>query len=215
MVSLVLAAMAPAMALFSYVYLRDVYSKAKMFLVLRIFIIGALLVVPILVIQFAFTEENVFPHPAAKAFLLYGFLEEGLKWLMLFVFAYQHGQLQRPGDGILFGVSVSLGFATVENGLYMIAYGLEAAIPRTVLPTTAHAVYGIVMGYYIGQAKYKEDHKKLFLLLGAILPIVLHGGYDFILSSFGHYVLYAMIPFMVVLWLLAIWKLKKASRFPV
>lgn len=200
------------MALFSYVYLRDSFSKPAMYLVLRIFIIGALLVVPISVIQFAFTEEGVFTHSFTKAFVLYGLIEEGLKWLMLFVFAYQHGQLKRPSDGILFGVSISFGFATVENALYMVAYGLENMIPRALMPTTAHAVYGIVMGYYIGQAKYNQKRKMAFLLLSASLPMLLHGLYDFILMDFGHYFLFAMVPFMIALWLLAIWKLKKASR---
>ncbi|GAF12163.1 hypothetical protein JCM19046_4489 [Bacillus sp. JCM 19046] len=212
MFSFILAALAPAMALFSYVYLRDTFSKPAMILVLRIFIIGTLLVVPISVIQFAFTEEEILTEPFSKAFLLYGLLEEGLKWLMLFVFAYQHGQLKHPSDGIVFGVSLSLGFATIENALYMVAYGLDHVIPRTLMPTTAHAVYGIVMGYYIGQAKYNQNKKQFYLVLAALLPMLLHGSYDFILMVFGNLFLMAMIPFMIGLWLLAIWKIKKASR---
>ncbi len=183
-----------------------------MFLVLRIFIIGALLVLPISVIQFALTEEEMITEPLIKAFLLYGLIEEGLKWLMLFIFAYQHGQLRQPLDGIVFGVALSLGFATVENSLYMIAYGFDHVLPRTLLPTTAHAVYGIVMGYYIGRAKYHRSKRRLFLVLAAVFPMILHGSYDYILMDFGHYFLLLMIPFMVGLWLLAIWKIKKANK---
>ncbi|MED4127098.1 MULTISPECIES: glutamic-type intramembrane protease PrsW [Shouchella] len=212
MISFVIAALAPAMALFSYVYLRDSFSRGAMFLVLRIFIIGALLVLPISVIQFALTEEEMITEPLIKAFLLYGLIEEGLKWLMLFIFAYQHGQLRQPLDGIVFGVALSLGFATVENSLYMIAYGFDHVLPRTLLPTTAHAVYGIVMGYYIGRAKYHRSKRRLFLVLAAVFPMILHGSYDYILMDFGHYFLLLMIPFMVGLWLLAIWKIKKANK---
>ncbi|AIC94633.1 MULTISPECIES: glutamic-type intramembrane protease PrsW [Shouchella] len=212
MISFVIAALAPAMALFSYVYLRDSFSRGAMFLVLRIFIIGALLVLPISVIQFALTEEEMITEPFVKAFLLYGLIEEGLKWLMLFIFAYQHGQLRQPLDGIVFGVALSLGFATVENSLYMIAYGFDHVLPRTLLPTTAHAVYGIVMGYYIGRAKYHRSKRLLFLGFAAVLPMILHGSYDYILMDFGHYFLLLMIPFMVGLWLLAIWKIKKANK---
>ncbi|GAF24103.1 hypothetical protein JCM19047_3976 [Bacillus sp. JCM 19047] len=212
LISFVIAALAPAMALFSYVYLRDSFSRGAMFLVLRIFIIGALLVLPISVIQFALTEEEMITEPLIKAFLLYGLIEEGLKWLMLFIFAYQHGQLRQPLDGIVFGVALSLGFATVENSLYMIAYGFDHVLPRTLLPTTAHAVYGIVMGYYIGRAKYHRSKRRLFLVLAAVFPMILHGSYDYILMDFGHYFLLLMIPFMVGLWLLAIWKIKKANK---
>lgn len=212
LISFILAALAPAMALFSYVYLRDSFSRGAMFLVLRIFIIGALLVLPISVIQFAFTEEAILAHSFLKAFLLYGLIEEGLKWLMLFIFAYQHGQLKQPIDGIVFGVALSLGFASVENSLYMIAYGFDYVLPRTLLPTTAHAVYGIIMGYYVGRAKYHPSKKQLFLFLAAVLPMILHGSYDYILMDFGHYFLYLMIPFMIALWLLAIWKIKKANK---
>ncbi len=68
LISFVIAALAPAMALFSYVYLRDSFSRGAMFLVLRIFIIGALLVLPISVIQFALTEEEMITEPLIKAF---------------------------------------------------------------------------------------------------------------------------------------------------
>ncbi|WP_059103529.1 glutamic-type intramembrane protease PrsW [Shouchella shacheensis] len=212
MFALITAALAPIVALLSYVYLRHAYSKKMTLLVLRTFVIGVLLVIPILVLQYAFTEEGLLTGMFSQAFILYGFTEEFFKWLLLFVFAYQHGQLQRPSDGIVFGVSISLGFASLENILFLIAHGLETAIGRALMPVAAHAIYGIVMGYYIGHAKHRQGRRLRYLLMALLIPVMLHSVYDLILILFQHYFLVVLIPFMALLWMLAVWKMRQAQQ---
>ncbi|MDT8860040.1 glutamic-type intramembrane protease PrsW [Alkalihalobacillus sp. MEB130] len=212
MFALVTAAVAPGMALLSYFYLRNHYSTNAVSLVFRTFLIGVLLVFPVMVLQYAFTAEGYLTHPVAKAFILYGFVEEFFKWLLLWLFAYQHATFARRYDGIVYGVSLSLGFATLENVIYLIANGLETAFGRALLPVSSHALYGVIMGYYMGRAKVEVEKRRQHLTMSLLLPILLHGVYDFILLFFGMYFLIGLIPFMFFLWWVALKKVKRAHQ---
>ena len=62
-------------------------------------------------------------------------------------------------DGIVYGAAVSLGFATVENILYLFANGLESALGRAILPVSSHALFGVIMGYYLGKQSFLKERK--------------------------------------------------------
>ncbi len=210
--AIVTAAMAPGMALLSYFYLRNHYSITTKGLVFRTFLIGVLLVFPVMVLQYAFTIEGYFTKPFTRSFILYAFVEEFFKWFLLWAFVYQHATFSRRYDGIVFGVSLSLGFATVENVFYLIANGLETAFGRALLPVSSHALYGVIMGYYLGRAKVETENCKKHMLLSIVLPVALHGTYDFILIIFDIYFLIGLIPFMLLLWWVALNKVKQANQ---
>ena len=159
--AIVTAALAPGMALLSYFYLRNHYSTSTNGLVFRTFLIGVLLVFPVMVLQYAFSIEGYFTEPFTRAFILYAFVEEFFKWFLLWAFAYQHANFSRRYDGIVYGVSLSLGFATVENVFYLIANGLETAFGRALLPVSSHALYGVIMGYYLGRAKVETENDEI------------------------------------------------------
>lgn len=212
MFSLLTAAIAPAMALLCFFYLKNEYGSQTFGFVVRTFIIGALLMFPVMVLQHAFLAEGFFANPLLKAFILYGFFEEFFKWFMLYFFAYKHVEFNRRYDGIIFGVSLSLGFASMENGLYLIANGVETALGRALLPVSSHAIYGVIMGYYLGRAKMEEKHRKKWLVLSLFLPVLLHSLYDAILLLWSKHFLFVMVPFMLVLWWVAIQKVKLANQ---
>ncbi|WLR53121.1 glutamic-type intramembrane protease PrsW [Bacillus tianshenii] len=213
MLAIISAGLAPGVALLSYFYLRDKYDAEPIMMVFRTFLFGALLVFPIMFIQYAFAEENVLQWPWANAFLLSGLLEEFFKWFILFYTAYLHTQFDERYDGIVYGVAVSLGFATAENILYLLSNGISLAFGRALLPVSSHALYGVVMGYYLGIGKFKEKaHKRLWLLLSLFIPVLLHGTYDYILIKIEKYWIYAIVPFMILLWMLALRKVKIANR---
>ncbi|WP_332693421.1 glutamic-type intramembrane protease PrsW [Halalkalibacter lacteus] len=212
MFAIVTAAIAPGMALLSYFYLRNHYTTSTIALVFRTFLIGVLLVFPVMVLQYAFTTEGYFSNPFSRAFILYGFVEEFFKWFLLWVFAYQHATFARRYDGIVFGVSLSLGFATLENVFYLIANGLETAFGRALLPVSSHALFGVIMGYYLGRAKIEGQQRVKHLTLSLCFPIILHGVYDSIFIVFDMYFLIGLIPFMLVLWWVALNKVKRAHH---
>ncbi|TQR19792.1 glutamic-type intramembrane protease PrsW [Psychrobacillus vulpis] len=203
-------AIAPALALLSYFYLRKEISKEPSRLLLHTFIYGAILTFPILFIQHVIQEEHIFSSIFLHQALVTSALEEFFKWLILIIAIYNHVEFDDPYDGILYGASVSLGFATVENILYLLSFGMDEAFLRALLPVSSHALFGVVMGYYIGRAKFSVSKKAKYEITYAFLTsFFLHTIYNSILIIKGVDLL-LMVPFMLFLWILGLSKTKKA-----
>ncbi|MFC4617831.1 glutamic-type intramembrane protease PrsW [Camelliibacillus cellulosilyticus] len=212
MFAVIAAAIAPGIALLSYIYLKDKYETEPIGVVIKTFVIGALLVFPVMVIQYAFQAEHLLREPFVHSFLLNGFLEEFLKWFIVIYTAYHHVAFTERYDGIVYTTAVSLGFATAENLFYLYAYGIHIALWRALLPVSSHGLFGIIMGYYIGRAKFTHKKKKwLGLALG--IAVLLHGTYDYLMSTNKAWI-YLVIPFMVILWWDALRKIKKLNKQP-
>lgn len=227
MIILLTVAIAPSLALFSYFYLRDQFAQEPSKLLFQSFIYGAVLTFPILFLQYVFNEEGLFSHVFTSVILFPSIIEEFFKWLVLLIAIFRHVDFEDPYDGILYGASVSLGFATVENIIYLLEYGTDIAFIRALLPVSSHALFGVVMGYYFGKAKFSSDdgveHKWLFLAVA--VPFMLH----FFFNAIIHYndnLLLGAAPFMLFLWWFGLRKVKQAhllsldhyhqqnSRFP-
>ena len=120
---LLTVAIAPGLALFSYFYLRKEIAKEPSRTLFHTFIYGAIMTFPIMFIQHVFEEENVFSSFFIRDVVFTSGLEEFFKWLILLLAIYRHVEFEDAYDGILYGASVSLGFATVENILYLFTFG--------------------------------------------------------------------------------------------
>jgi RsiW-degrading membrane proteinase PrsW (M82 family) len=178
--------------------------------VLRTFIYGALLVFPIMFIQHVLQVENLIKSEFVDAFISSGMFEELFKWLLLYYVIYRNVEFDEPFDGIVYGASVSLGFATTENIFYLVSHGVEHAFSRALLPVSSHALFGVIMGFYLGKAKFTEGLKVIGVIIALILPTVLHGLYDYILISQENWISIIM-PFMIFLWWLGLRKVKMAK----
>jgi len=208
-------AIAPGLALFSYFYLRNEISNEPSRTLFHTFIYGAILTFPILFIQHVFTEEQMIQSVFIRNVLFSSTVEEFFKWLILVMAIYQHVEFEDPYDGILYGVSISLGFATVENILYLFTYGVNTAFIRALLPVSSHAIFGVVMGYYLGRAKFaKSQSSRPLLFMALIVPLGLHMIYNGILAIQEIWILF-MIPFMLFLWWLGLTKVKKAHMLTI
>ncbi len=206
------AAIAPGLALFSYFYLRNQMSTEPRKTLFQSFIYGALITFPIMFIQYVLQEEGVFTNLFLANVVFSSTIEEFFKWLVIFVIIYGHVEFDDPYDGILYGACVSLGFATVENVLYLISFGIDTAFLRAILPVSSHALFGVVMGYYFGKSKFaRNDRATEYLLLAFLAPLFLHLIYNSIISFEGHWV-YLVAPFMLFLWWLALKKVKLAHQ---
>ena len=207
---LLTVAIAPGLALFSYFYLRKQIAKEPSKTLFHTFLYGAIMTFPILFIQHVFEEENIFSDYFLRNVVFTSALEEFFKWLILLLAIYRHVEFEDAYDGILYGASVSLGFATVENILYLITYGTDIAFIRAFLPVSSHALFGVVLGYYIGRAKFAvKANKKTLLLIAFLAPFSLHFVYNsiFVIEEF---VLYLIIPFMLFLWWFGLTRVKHA-----
>jgi protease PrsW len=211
MIGIISAGIAPCIALLTYFYLKDRFDSEPFSLVFKAFIYGFLLVFPIMFIQYAFAEENIGQIPIIQTFILSGLLEEFFKWFIFLFIVYKNAHFDFPYDGIVYGVAISLGFASLENLLYLFAYGIEHAFSRAIFPVSSHAIFGVIMGYYFGKSKFALSNNKRWLFIALLYPTLLHGIYDFILLTIRSNWLNIMVPFMLFLWILALRKVKKAN----
>ncbi|WP_085508716.1 glutamic-type intramembrane protease PrsW [Thalassobacillus devorans] len=212
MVSLLTLALAPVAAIMTFIYFNKRIELEPLPLIIRTFILGALLVFPTMFIQYAINIEGLLQSPYVHSFLLAGLLEEFVKWFIFLFAVYQHREFDHHYDGIIYGVAISLGFATVENIIYLLANGTQYAWGRAIFPVSSHALFGILMGYYIGKAKFNTTRTKMCLTLALFIPVALHGLYDMILTTTSNAWLYLMIPFMAGLWVIGIRKIRLANH---
>ncbi|WP_138417232.1 glutamic-type intramembrane protease PrsW [Aquibacillus sediminis] len=211
MLALLSAGIAPTLALMTFFYLKDRLDSEPVTSVLKTFIYGALLVFPIMFVQYAFLEEGIGQNPWIRSYILTALLEEFFKWFIFVYTVYKYTEFDSFYDGIIYGVSISLGFATVENLLYLFAHGIEYAFSRALFPVSSHALFGVIMGYYLGKARYSSNHPRLVMFLALFFPVLLHGSYDFILETIKSNWMYVLIPFMILLWVTGLRKVKLAN----
>ncbi|MFA9556121.1 glutamic-type intramembrane protease PrsW [Evansella sp. AB-rgal1] len=211
MIPILTAGLAPAIALLCFFYLKDDFEQEPIYMVFRSFLFGALLVFPILFIQFALNEEGFVTSVYKEVFVQTALIEEFLKWFIVLLTVYHHIHFNERYDGIVYATAVALGFASAENVLYLLANGLETAFLRAVFPVSSHALFGVLMGYYLGKAKFYPEKQYFYLALSFFYPYLLHSLYNFILLTQSRWI-YMLTPFMIFLWFLGLRKIKKANQ---
>ena len=211
MLNILTAGVAPGLALLVYFYLKDQYNTEPLSVVFKAFIYGAIFVIPVMFIQYVVDAEGLFLSVWADAFFEKGMIEELVKWALFLWLIYGHVDFDEPYDGIVYGVSISFGFATLENILYLFSNGLEYAWGRAMFPVSSHGLFGVIMGFYFGKAKFQNHSrsKMVYMMMALFVPIVLHGAFNYILLEQEKWYVY-LIPFMFFLWGLGLWKVKKA-----
>jgi RsiW-degrading membrane proteinase PrsW (M82 family) len=116
------------------------------------------------------------------SFLTAAIPEEVAKFAVLYWIVWKRPEFDHHYDGIIYSVFVSLGFALVENLLYVAEGGLGVAFFRAILAVPGHGFFGVIMGYYFSLARFHENPKRRqYLIEALLLPILFHGGYDFLL----------------------------------
>jgi len=114
-----------------------------------------------------------------SAFLTAAIPEELFKLFVVRGYAARHAAFDEPMDGVVYGAVASLGFATLENVLYVASGGAGVAVLRAFTAVPAHAFMGAIMGYYVGRAKFHPEERVRAGVLAYFVPMILHGLYDF------------------------------------
>ncbi len=178
-------ALAPGLAIMIFIYWKDKFDKEPKRLLAFSFLLGALSIIPAIIFEMVFMNyaeslPNYFISNAVKAVLVVGLAEEGSKYLMVLFFLFPRKAFNEPFDGITYCVMVSMGFATIENVMYVMDGGMTTALLRMVTAVPAHATFGIVMGYYLGLKKFDSENRN-YGLKAIGFAALLHGAYDFFL----------------------------------
>lgn len=189
---LIAGAVGPAAFLLHFVYVRDKYEREPLGLVLRVYFLSFFTVIPALILEalgqlaLEVSGARAVLYTAVLSFGVVGVAEEGSKFLFLRWLAFHRREFSEVYDGILYAVAVSLGFATVENLLYVLSapgFGAQIAtiVVRALLAVPLHALAGVIMGYCVGRAKFTTTvtRRRRLLLAGFVIPAFAHGLYDF------------------------------------
>lgn len=185
--NLLVASLAPVALVIGYVYRKDKYEKEPSSLLLYSFLLGAIVSVILTFLLYAvfgillpiedkYSVWEQFIH----AFAVVALTEEFSKYIIVRYYSQPKAHFNEPFDGIIYAVMVSMGFAAVENVMYVFESGLQTAALRAFTAIPAHAVFGILMGYFMGKAKF-NGKRQADNLIGLFLAIVFHGFYDFFL----------------------------------
>ncbi|TGV00396.1 PrsW family intramembrane metalloprotease [Flavivirga rizhaonensis] len=185
--NLLLLAIAPIFIVILYIYFKDKYEKEPKRLLFYNFLLGAIVSVLITtILYYVFDIVLLLPNETSifqqfiKAFIVVGLTEEFSKYVIVRYFAQRNKAFNEPFDGIVYAVMVSMGFAATENILYVLEGGYETALLRAFTAVPAHATFGILMGFYMGKAKFSKNRIGLNLI-GLLSAIIFHGAYDFFL----------------------------------
>jgi RsiW-degrading membrane proteinase PrsW (M82 family) len=185
--NLLIVAIAPVIAIILYIYCKDEYEKEPRRLLLINFLLGAIVSIIIATVLyfgsdmlFIVNDEFSITQQFFKAFLIVAVIEEFSKYIIVRYFAQPNKEFNEPFDGIMYAVMVSMGFAATENIMYVFEGGYQVAILRAFTAVPAHATFAVLMGYFMGKAKFAKNRSK-YNLLGLFLAVLFHGAYDFFL----------------------------------
>ena len=159
-----------------------------------------------------FIYENILDGvaPFIQSFLGVSLVEEGLKWLPLYFIFRKVGKWNEYSDAVMSAICIGMGFALVENIIYGISGGISVSILRAFTAVPAHAIYAVLMGFFM--SRYFFEKKGIFLFMSFFLPFFLHGLYDFfILQHFAEWLMLLAFVVLIVCLILALHLLKQTK----
>ena len=212
---LLILALAPVAILLAYTLFRDKYEKEPWQMLIKALLLGAVSTIPALFVEtFLSAFNQSFSEMTLvfwNSFVVTAFTEEFFKLLFLYLLIWKSAEFNEKFDGIVYAVFISLGFAAVENIMYVFDYGTQVGYIRALTAVPAHFLFGINMGYFVGMAKFYPDKKGRLMRAALLYPLVLHGLYDFILMSEHPQALIIFLPFVFFMWKIGIKKMKQLS----
>jgi RsiW-degrading membrane proteinase PrsW (M82 family) len=214
--AVLLASLAPVFIILFYVYFRDKYEKEPLRMLGKALLGGVLIIPPVIFVEQWLSALSPFSGrvgaAAWHAFAVAASTEEVFKYLALYLIIWKSPSFNEKFDGIVYAVFVSLGFAAVENIMYVMEGGLQTAAVRALTAVPAHAIFGVTMGYSLGIAHMYKELRKKYLRRALVIPILLHGIYDFILMVEVGWLLLLFIPFIVWLYIMGMKKMRILSE---
>lgn len=191
---ILIPALLPVFFILRYIYSLDRVEREPLGFVLKILILGAVYSLPCAGVEHFM--ENVIKNSFNVETLKYAWIENTIgvalveefsKWLVFMLFVWKNKNFDYRYDGIVYAVAASLGFAGLENILYVVTYGTGVSIGRAIFAIPGHTTFAVFMGYFLSRAKSAELRNNSFSegfckLLSLVIPMLIHGCYDFLLS---------------------------------
>lgn len=177
-------ALAPGVAIVLFIYLKDKHEREPITLLLLSFIFGIAATFVTLAVSaplnfLLILKHDDVIHQFVEAFFKVALLEELSKFLFLRFVLFNNKNFNEPFDGIVYAVMVGMGFATLENIMYVFEYGFTTGLLRMFTAVPAHATFAVMMGFYLGKAKFTHSRGLYLGTLALLAPTLFHGAYDY------------------------------------
>lgn len=214
LITLVTLALAPGIFWLWYFYQKDKLAPEPRHLVLRTFFLGMLVSIPVVLVETPFVHSKLF-----LIVVIAPIVEEYAKYSVVRRTVYTHSEFNEPIDGIIYAAAAALGFASVENTLYLIsAYSSsltsresvdtfsavsQVFVIRALLSVPGHGLFSSMWGDALGWAKHTEAHRgKTLIRRGLLCSFVLHSLFNGLLvtvplAAFGVLILVAGLWWVV------------------
>ena len=203
--STLLITIVPSILILLYFFLSDKFKEPKGSIAL-VFFLGICICLPAGYIN-SFMENNfkdIFSERLLFSFLGPAWCEELLKFIILYFIVLKRKEFNERMDGIVYGVAVSLGFATLENYEYVFIHAEKweiepytMAIWRSYSAVPMHGLNGCIMGFYFGMFAFTANKKYLILCL--LIPFIIHGLYNFLSHPYHFMILGILVIYTIAL----------------
>jgi len=205
----------PSLTWLSYYLTKDLHPEPKK-MILKIFLWGAFITLPVFFVQIGLTsllgEINIGPMAQSIVywFLIISLTEELFKYLVVKIKVMNSPHLDEPVDIMIYMVVAALGFAALENVLYLLSpigqMSFDQVIYRTMFiglirfvgATFLHTLCSAVIGYAMAISLFDQKNKMLEFISGLTVAVVLHGLYDFSIMTLSGNMKF-VIPIIIIL----------------
>ncbi len=225
MTIVLIAGLLPCAVLLWYINSKDTIEKEPPGLLVKLLLFGCLSTIPAMVIEMVGTnilagigmDPNSMVYMLVENFIVIAVAEEGCKKLLLRWGSWNHQAFNYVFDGVVYGVCVALGFAGLENVLYIAGFGMEVAVVRGLAAVPLHAICGVFMGHFYGLEKQYTVRGQMGLAKNAkfnslLIPVLIHGFYDFAATVGSDAFAYIWLIFVVIMDVIAIKSIKKYAN---
>ncbi len=172
----------------------------------RVFVAGLICTIPTGLIEFltgAGIAQETLLRSAEMSFLLIGPLEELSKLVAVWLAIYRRSDFQEPLDGIIYAGTAAVGFASVENIVYLLHLGPGIIVSRVLFATPAHVMFSSMWGYSMGLARFRREGELKTILGGFALAAFLHGCYNFLVAFNPKAAVFSLAPLLIFMgWLM-------------
>jgi len=200
----------PVFGWFWFIAKRDGLTIGNLNILIKVFFLGVLTAIPASIVEIFvvesqtesqifeamqkiwFHQETFFVSATFLSALIVAVVEELSKGLGILV-SFIKKRLVTSNDGMMYGMIVGLAFAVTENGVYF-ASAIQSetgmnfwgiVLLRFILSTSAHIIYSGLMGMFLAQSRLaaRLSGKVFYLVLGFLVPILIHSIFNFMLGS--------------------------------
>ncbi len=144
-------------------------------------------------------------------FLIVGPIEETVKWLAVRSYAFRTDAFQTVVDGVVYGAMAGVGFAAIENLLYILMFSVDSTAAgfaiqqdRAVAIATqrafvgpGHVIFSAWAGFYLGLAKFNHGKRGPIVVKGLLIAAFIHALYNTLVTNLS-LTLVTFLAFLVV-----------------